>query len=83
MLQLYGTSNVYMYTGNGAARTFTMGGDASYTANAWNHTAIVRSSGTMKCYINGYQTTAGTTSYDLSSDVLELSLCFPVACKTA
>ena len=64
MLQIGGgTSYVYMYTGNGAARTFTMGGDASYTANAWNHTAIVRSSGTMKCYINGYQTTSGTTSY--------------------
>ena len=63
MLQLNGTSYVYMYTGNGASRTFTAGGDASYTANAWNHTAIVRSSGTMKCYINGYQTTAGTTSY--------------------
>ena len=59
--------NLALYNGQGGnANSLT--GDTALTVCTWNHVAYVRSSGTLKIYLNGHEVASSTWNFDLSAD---------------
>jgi hypothetical protein len=63
--------NFYLYHGNGAATTFGTYTAGDVQAGRWHHLAFNRSSGTLRCFLDGAEVGSASTSNTRTHDIPE------------